>query len=131
MAVTTMPGTCWEVVTAAGQPMAEDPWPDPHFASERDAWKAVAQEIKDGTLGARGLRPVRRAAPCVQLTCDECGEVCDEEGEGYRFHFEDAADVDKVLGVGPDDWSTDGVRHHCPCDDCPRLVAPESAGVQD
>jgi hypothetical protein len=137
--ITTLAGPCWALLLPDGQYSWLESIHQRHYKTSDEAGVSLAEIIE--TYGdssddhprrggrtiaetVRALRVVQLDEPCRILSCDACEEVYDREGEGYTVHLEgfDEDDLRQVIGDTVDDWTTDGVKHHCPGDDCPALT---------
>lgn len=133
--ITTEAVPCWAALLPDGQYSGLEAINEAHYRTQAEAEKAIAQIVE--TYGDRSdphrhnltiaeavrtLRPVQLDAPCLTLTCDACETVDDVEGEGFTVHYATEADIQRAMGDTTDDWTTDGTRHHCPCDECPALT---------
>lgn len=74
-----------------------------------------------------------KSAPYYWIECDNCGSGC-ESSECSAF----ADSVDAVDTVMDEDWTCDGVRHHCAkcptlhrCEGCDAPVDDPDAGERD
>jgi len=131
MAVTALTATCWVVRDAKDRPMGDELYPDAHYDTRKEAEQAIAVERdeQEHDEQSMSLRPVLLDAPCWVLTCDVCETTYDVEGEGPISHYESPPDAVDGIGEDDDEWTTDGTRHHCPGDDCPRITTPTAREV--
>ena len=58
-----------------------------------------------------------QSKPLHWIVCDSCDRRADNGDVGYTVH--DTRDEAVSNAVGDGEWTSDGVRHHCP--DCPAL----------
>ena len=96
MTIHQLKDRCWEL-----QPPLDDDR-NPHYDNEAAALDAL-DEARDEAgdkdhLPDPATKPVQLASPCWLVQCDgECETVIDEEGEGYTFHHDSAADAGQTV----------------------------------
>ena len=127
MSIRQLDYRCWELSNPGTEEDRE------HFPDKSRADAAVARMARDDPESKASASLL--ASPCWVAECDDCGQVIDEEGEGYTVHRLSRAEAEETAGNW--EWTlgvsaAGGERAWCPmCSPEDAKAPPPSAGQQE
>lgn len=123
MTTTTSAEPCWTLVMPDGSEPEDDGYGIPHFDTEADARKYLA-DVGENPIGQ--CIPQRLAAPCVELECVRCGYRFDEDDEGVAC-WESREQAEKELAG---EWTFVGDDAFCSNEDCAKTAVKRARNLK-